>query len=78
SGLISELETAFIDHEHGFDAYNTQVAVLADLRFFKTWTILKAKQDESWTLPQLRAANTVMPLPEREVKDFGRWCQRCA
>lgn len=78
SGLISELETAFIDHEYGFDAYNTQVAVLADLRFFKTWTILKAKQDESWTLPQLRAANNLMPLTEREVKDFGRWCQRCA
>ncbi len=78
SGLIAELQTAFIDHEFGLDAVNTQIAVLSDLRFFQSWIVLKARRERGWALPQIRAAGNEMPLSEHEVRDFARWCQRCA
>lgn len=78
TGRILELQTAYLDHQFGLDSLNTQLAVLADLRFFQAWVTLKLTRNAEWISPQYRAAANQVPLTEREVKDFGRWCQRKA
>lgn len=78
SGRILELQTAYLDHEFGLASLNTQMAVLADLRFFHSWTATKVSRDSDWVFPEHRAAENEMPLTQREIKDFGRWCQRNA
>ncbi len=78
SGRILELPTTYLDHEFGLDSLNTQLSVLADLRFFLEWAALKASRSADFVAPQHRAARNQIPLTQREVKDFGRWCQRSA
>lgn len=78
SGLIVELQTAYLDHEFGLNSLNAQIAVLRDLCFFETWCALKTKQDKNWRHPTIRAAADQIPLTLREVKDYARWCQRNA
>lgn len=78
SGCFNELQTAYLDHEHGLCSYNAQVAVLDDLRFLDRWCKMKRQRDENWVPPEHRAAADKAPLTQREVEDFGRWCQRNA
>lgn len=78
SGRILELPTAYLDHEFGLDSLNTQISVLADLAFLIAWFALKASRNANWIDPSHRAATNQVPLTQREVNDFGRWCQRSA
>lgn len=78
SGLLLELQVAYLDHEFSTKSRNTQLSVAADIAFFCNWCRMREKTARSWISPERRAAQGVQALSTLEVIDLSRWCQGTA
>lgn len=76
TGRFLELQVVYLDLEFGLKSLNAQKAVLADLTFLILWIEYRKRKEPGWVAPEQRAACNQLPLTQREIKDFGRWCQR--
>lgn len=74
TGLLRELQTAFVYRTQGQKARNTQVAYFRDLAFFDEWCKLKEATNLSWMRPELRVKKQKLALSPKEISDFSRWC----
>jgi integrase len=73
SGDVLEMQTVFVDQEHGNASVHTQIAVLADLAFLYEWCLLRIARDPTWGFPELRPQAGQASLSGQEVADFAAW-----
>ena len=75
SGLLYELQTAYIYRNYAQKSLNTHRTILKNLAFFNEWISIKRNRNSKWLSPEERVKNNQLALTRKEIDDFSRWSQ---